>query len=96
MTPWTIERLGAQVRVAHLSPDAPAVNVCVQYKDQTTFAGPIITATLPDDGGTGLAFGQVSAFTEVPSGAITEMQPETSVATQTLPPASTASESNIW
>ena len=32
----------------------------------------------------------------MPSGAITEMQPEISVATQTLPPASTASESNIW
>src|SRR3954468_10016158 len=34
--------------------------------------------------------------TRVPSGAITEMQPETRVATQTLPFASTASESNIW
>src|SRR3954469_21446061 len=34
--------------------------------------------------------------TNVPSGAITEMQPDTSVATQMLPPASTASESNIW
>src|SRR4030095_4075936 len=34
--------------------------------------------------------------TIAPSGAITEMQPEISVATQTLPFASTASESNIW
>ena len=34
--------------------------------------------------------------TRRPSGAITEMQPVTSVATQTLPDASTASESNIW
>src|SRR3954465_8405824 len=33
--------------------------------------------------------------TMAPSGAITEMQPEISVATQTLPDASTASESNI-
>ena len=30
------------------------------------------------------------------AGAITEMQPEIRVATQTLPFASTASESNIW
>jgi hypothetical protein len=57
-----------QVRVAHLSPDAPAVDFCVQEKSATTFTGPVLKGL----GVTaGLSFGNVTKRVELPAGEYT-------------------------
>jgi hypothetical protein len=58
------------VRIAHLSPDAPNVEVCVKGKgkDDSTYVGPIFK-TVGIAGG--LAFGQVTAYLDLPAGAYT-------------------------
>jgi hypothetical protein len=58
-----------QVRVAHLSPDAPAVDVCIKAKgaDDSTFIGPVLKAAIP----AGLAFGQITGYVPLPPGEYT-------------------------
>lgn len=57
------------VRIAHLSPDAPAVDVCVKAKGSadTTFVGPVLKAKLA----TGLAFAQLSEYLDLEPGEYT-------------------------
>lgn len=52
------------VRIAHLSPDAPAVDVCVKPKGTATFVGPVLK-------GSGLAFPQITKYLELPPGEYT-------------------------
>jgi Domain of unknown function (DUF4397) len=56
-----------QLRVAHLSPDAPAVDVCLKASSKADFTG--VAPTLKGLGATtGLAFGQVTKALEVDAG----------------------------
>lgn len=59
----------AFVRVAHLSPNANAVDVCIKKTGaaDSTFTGPILDASLP----AGVAFAQVTAYLPVPAGSWT-------------------------
>ena len=50
---------GAQVRVAHLSPDAPSVDFCLAPHGTAEFAGPILATS---GGPTGLAYGSVTKY----------------------------------
>jgi hypothetical protein len=65
-----LPEMAAHVRVAHLSPDAPAVDVCVEYGNSGSFVGPLLDGALKD----GIAYGQVSAFLDVPKGKITKVR----------------------
>jgi hypothetical protein len=65
-----LPELNAQVRVAHLSPDAPAVDACVEYGNSGTFVGPLLDGALKD----GITYGQVSQFLGVPKGKITKVR----------------------
>jgi hypothetical protein len=72
----------ASVRIAHVSPDAPALDVCVALHGTTAFQGPLIAqlaASLAvgvsvdggnenDAGPLGLAFSQVSAYVSLAPG----------------------------
>jgi len=54
----------ANVRVAHLSSDAPAVDFCVSADDAKTFIGPVMGGVLGDTDG--LAFSEVTAYLQLP------------------------------
>lgn len=55
----------ARVRVAHLSPDAPAVDFCLAAHATTTFSGPVLEAA----GNTaGLAYSTITEYLSVPAG----------------------------
>jgi hypothetical protein len=57
-----------RVRVAHLSPGAPAVDFCARPTSATTWMG--VTPTLRGIGRTaGLSYGQVTAYLTLPAGA---------------------------
>lgn len=57
-----------RVRVAHLSPNAPAVDVCLRPASASGFAG--VRPTLASNGvAAGLAYTQVTAYLTVPAGA---------------------------
>ena len=66
----------ALLRIAHLSPDLPAIDVCVAPHGTGTFAGPLFAGLLADggiasgsDSGTpGMAFAQVSAYLSLAAG----------------------------
>lgn len=55
------------VRVAHLSPDAPAVDVCVKPKSGSAFVGPALKGALP----AGLAFSKVTGYLDLAPGEYT-------------------------
>lgn len=55
----------ANVRVAHLSPDAPAVDFCLAPHGTTTFTGPVMES-LGVTGG--LAYGEVTTYLELDEG----------------------------
>jgi hypothetical protein len=56
----------AHVRVAHLSPDAPAVDVCIAPAGTSAFAGPLLASL----GATaGLSYPQVTVRVDLPEGA---------------------------
>jgi len=55
----------AHVRVAHLSPDAPAVDFCLAAAGTGEFAGPVLAGA---GGGDGLAYTQVTRYLDVPAG----------------------------
>lgn len=57
----------ANVRVAHLSPDAPAVDFCVTA-DGTTFVGPVMKSLGDTDG---LAFSEVTQYLPLPAATYT-------------------------
>lgn len=58
----------ARLRVAHLAPDAPAVDVCLASKGSTTFRGPVLKAL----GVTaGLSYSQVTNYVALSEGAYT-------------------------
>jgi hypothetical protein len=52
----------ARLRIAHLSPDAPTVDVCVAAAGSGTWVGPLLRGL----GATGLAYGQVTTYVELP------------------------------
>src|SRR4051794_33848387 len=52
----------ARIRVAHLSPDAPAVDICVAQHGTTAFSGPFLAAAGMK---TGLTYGQVTNYMEI-------------------------------
>ena len=54
----------AKVRVAHLSPDAPAVDFCLAPHGTTTFIGPVLKGA---GAAGGLSFGQVTKYIDVPA-----------------------------
>jgi hypothetical protein len=56
----------ARVRVAHLSPDAPAVDVCLRPSGPAAFAGPVLESL---GAAAGLAYRQVTTWVELPTGA---------------------------
>jgi hypothetical protein len=55
----------ALVRVAHLSPDAPAVDFCLAPHGTTTFIGPVLEGA---GNATGLSYTQVTKYLPVPVG----------------------------
>jgi hypothetical protein len=57
-----VEPLDAQLRVAHLSPDAPAVDVCIAAHGTTDFTGPVLANA---GGPLGLSYGQVTKYIDV-------------------------------
>lgn len=59
----------AHVRIAHLSPDAPAVDVCVKPTGapDSAYVGPLLNATLPG----GLQFAQITQYLELDPGTYT-------------------------
>jgi hypothetical protein len=52
----------ARVRVAHLSPDAPAVDFCIAAHGTSTWTGPVMAGA---GGPLGLAYGQVTKYLDV-------------------------------
>lgn len=57
---------GARLRVAHLSPDAPAVDFCASVDGGMTFAlGPVLALLATD--ADGLAYSQVTQYFDVPA-----------------------------
>ena len=52
----------AHVRVAHLSPDAPAVDFCIAPHGSKTFAGPILATS---GGSEGISYGNVTKYLDV-------------------------------
>jgi hypothetical protein len=57
----------ASVRVAHLSPDAPAVDFCIAPHGTTAFAGPVLAGSGLDGGAAGLSYGSVTRYLSVPA-----------------------------
>jgi hypothetical protein len=55
----------ARVRIAHLSPDAPRVDVCLAAAGTGRFGAPVLEGA---GGGTGLAYGEVTRYVEVAAG----------------------------
>jgi hypothetical protein len=55
----------AHVRVAHLSPDAPAVDFCLAAHGTTTFTGPVLASK---GGSTGISYPSVTEYLAVPAG----------------------------
>src|SRR5688500_9820248 len=55
----------ARVRVAHLSPDAPAVDFCLAAAGSGEFAKPVLAGA---GGITGLSYGHVTKYLEVAAG----------------------------
>jgi hypothetical protein len=55
----------AQVRVAHLSPDAPPVDVCVLSPSDMVIAGPVLKGLGDTDG---LAYPDATGYVELPPG----------------------------
>lgn len=55
-----------KLRVAHLSPDAPAVDVCLAPAGTGRFAGPVLEQA---GGAAGLDYGQVTRYLDVDAGA---------------------------
>jgi hypothetical protein len=56
----------AQLRVAHLSPDAPAVDVCLAPAGTGRFTGPVLEQA---GGAAGLSYGQATRYLSVAAGA---------------------------
>lgn len=57
------------LRIAQLSADMPAVDLCVAPHGTTDFQGPLLAQMFaPDGGGAGAAYGQVSGYVAVPVG----------------------------
>jgi hypothetical protein len=54
-----------QLRVAHLSPDAPAVDVCLAPAGTGRFTGPVLEQA---GGATGLSYAQVTRYLDVAAG----------------------------
>lgn len=54
-----------RLRVAHLSPDAPAVDVCLAPAGSGSFTGPVLEQA---GGASGLEYGQVTRYLEVGPG----------------------------
>nr|HEX4316766.1 DUF4397 domain-containing protein [Kofleriaceae bacterium] len=52
----------AHVRVAHLSPDAPAVDFCIAPHGTTTFIGPVLAT---NGGADGLSYGNVTKYLDL-------------------------------
>jgi hypothetical protein len=63
----------ALLRIAHLSPDLPAIDICVAPHGTSTFAGPLLARASADagvDAGVpGLVFTQISAYLSLTAGA---------------------------
>ena len=57
---------GARVRVAHLSPDAPAVDFCLAAAGSGKFSGPVLAGA---GGLAGISYGKVTRYLDVPAGA---------------------------
>ena len=55
----------AFVRVAHLAPDAPAVDFCLAPAGTTTFTGPVFKGLGGTGAADGVSFGQVTRYIEV-------------------------------
>jgi hypothetical protein len=55
----------AFVRVAHLSPDAPAVDFCIAPAGTTTFTGPVFKSLGGATAAAGISFEQVTRYIEV-------------------------------
>jgi hypothetical protein len=55
-----------QLRVAHLSPDAPAVDVCLAPAGSGRFTGPVLEGA---GGAGGLSYGQATRYLDVAAGA---------------------------
>lgn len=55
----------AFLRVAHLSPDAPAVDLCVAPHGSGAFTGPVLESL---GAAAGLAYGEVTAYVELDAG----------------------------
>jgi hypothetical protein len=53
---------GARVRVAHLSPDAPAVDFCIAEAGSGEFAGPVLAGA---GGLAGISYGKVTKYLDV-------------------------------
>jgi hypothetical protein len=56
----------ASIRIAHLSPDAPAVDACVAPTGTGSFAGPLLHAL---GAGSGLSYPQVTVYVDLPAAA---------------------------
>jgi len=58
-----------QLRIAQLSPDFPAIDICVAPHGTQDFTGPLLAQTFSVDGGlVGIGYGQVSGYFSVPVG----------------------------
>ena len=53
----------AHVRVAHLAPDAPAVDFCVAVHGTTTFIGPVLNGA---GAAAGLSYGTITRYVDLP------------------------------
>jgi hypothetical protein len=62
----------AYMRVAQLSPDLSAIDLCVAPHGSTAFEGPLVHQLADDEGGpdVGIAYGQVSAYLSLAPGAL--------------------------
>jgi hypothetical protein len=62
----------ALVRIAHVSPDLPAIDICVAPHATSAFAGPLLAGMSADagvdSGASGLVFTQVSAYVSIAPG----------------------------
>jgi len=56
----------ARVRVAHLSPNKPPIDVCIAARGSSTFMGPLLKPA--GVAATGLAYSQVTKYLDVPAG----------------------------
>lgn len=53
---------GARLRIAHLAPDAPAVDICIAHHGSSSFRGPLLATA---GAASGLAYGDVSTYLDV-------------------------------